>query len=558
MQLGDWFELEEGDSVPDFISPWSYQRNENGDKEGWKPSKKDIPDIWIHPDNSFVLTLNAAELNPSESMSCGFCLRFPRITAIRAEGYPGGSKKHEDCQAFTELLTLHTEYNHGRGRGQEQFQSKATTSRFLTEKQWQKCGKQLKAKMSRKATNEVKSFHIPNVVRVLSHALDGYLFTVLPGNYSLDNDGFTSAEAEENGWANEAKSVTSRDDVIQFIKSHGGRCELSVHVGSDYVLGGVITDAQVVNLKNLIDSINEDTVMEGTKKTEAPVRRLFQMGGVTKWTFPFSIVSKFLNSLGSNASLDEKSIKKYWPTLARPRRSDYLVMTKAAATSLNDVEDDYGLRINELSNFTDFQRALEEVGRQTSKRQRLSLHTEIARPWQLSVLNDFDESDRSIFGGKLQALWPYAEKASTPGTSLTIIYPDLFVKLGLEDEERVKMEDVNETQSRRWDEVPQSKKLGPIAASLPLAKVMGAIVTPHLHSGVTHVLCEMKRNKSLAWSSTLPRNVFTDPTAGSRLRERLLSLEESATFDRRSHKGVLLVTPEWLEEKWGENQRKSK
>ena len=49
LQMGKWFESED---VPDFISLESYQNNSDvDDSSGWKPEKKDRPDIWIRPED---------------------------------------------------------------------------------------------------------------------------------------------------------------------------------------------------------------------------------------------------------------------------------------------------------------------------------------------------------------------------------------------------------------------------------------------------------------------------------------------------------------------------
>lgn len=81
-RLGYWFK---SDEVPDFISSESYQRGFVRDELGWKPEKKDRPDVWINPEDSFVVTVNSAELQTSHSMQAGFTLRFPRITKIRGK-----------------------------------------------------------------------------------------------------------------------------------------------------------------------------------------------------------------------------------------------------------------------------------------------------------------------------------------------------------------------------------------------------------------------------------------------------------------------------------------
>jgi hypothetical protein len=148
-------------------------------------------------------------------------------------------------------------------------------------------GKQKAAKRSRKQTNEVKQFRIPDAVAPLSSALDGFIFSVQPGNYLLQNDSFAAAKVEENEWATaaEVKSVRDRLHVIRFIQSHGGICELAVHQGTGFLLGGTATDAKVTNLHTLM----ANTDKHGTTKKYAEARRLIEMGGIIKWTFVYSI-----------------------------------------------------------------------------------------------------------------------------------------------------------------------------------------------------------------------------------------------------------------------------
>ncbi len=251
------------------------------------------------------------------------------------------------------------------------------------------------------------------------------------------------------------------------------------------------------------------------------------------------LVSKFLKSLDDDASGYTKSIKKDWPTLAQPHQSDFLVMSDAARTSLLHVsEDKYGLRINEVARQFDFDRALEEARREKSKRTRL--------PWQVHAMSSFHKNERWIFGGKVQKLWPYSKYTDTD--SPVIMYPDLFATVGLERQDDANIESSSVTESPRWKQVMESKSLGRVAATVPLAKAMGAIITPHLHNGVTHILCDLKRYKELIWSSLNPPSIFSDEESGSRLHERLISLEESAAVD--CDKDVILVSPDWLEDKW--------
>ncbi|KAL7541228.1 hypothetical protein ACHAXR_012211 [Thalassiosira sp. AJA248-18] len=543
LQLGKWFQ---SDDVPDFFSSMSYQRDENGDDGGWKPDKKDRPDIWIKPEDSFVVTINAGEFQTSSSFQAGFSLRFPRISRYRGKGSED-PKNPDQVASWGELNTIFDEQEANR---QEEVsfgsQTQRQTSRFLTAKQLQMTAKQ-KPKKSRKQTTEVKQFHIPDAGTPLSKVLDGFIFSVQPGIYCLENDAFALAEAEENGWATEAKSVKSRDDVMQFIHSHGGKCQLTVHQGTDFLLGGSVTDAKV---SNLIKLMAETDVISTTKK-DAEARRLIEMGGILKWSFVYAIVSKFLRQLDDDASGYEKSIKTDWPSLAHPRHSDFLAMSDAAETALEATEDKYGLRIHEISSSLDFSRALENMARRKSSKKVDKSPTSVI-PWQSRAMNSFADNERWIFGGKPQKLWPYGEHADTNG-SMCILYPDLFADFGFEEEEDADKEARAVSESPRWKDVMESKSLRKVAAALPLAKALGAVVTPYLHSGVTHILCDLKRHKMLKWSSMHPLTVFSDAESGSKIHERLISLEESAALNGASHENVLLVSPDWLEEKWNKD-----
>jgi hypothetical protein len=257
-------------------------------------------------------------------------------------------------------------------------------------------------------------------------------------------------------------------------------------------------------------------------------------------------VSQFLTSLSDVTSSYRRSIKDDWPSLASARASDFLAVSDTAKLNLQSTEDVYGLRINEVAGSLDFCRALEEVGRH---RQKQCIKGVEGVPWQVMALHNFNDNERWMFGGKLQKLWPYVKNADE-NASKCILYPDLFDDLGYEDEVDANKEALDFNESPRWeDDIMVSKSLGYVAATLPLAKALGAIVTPHLHTGVTHILCDLARHKMLKWSSRHPLSIYTDSQSGSRLQERLISLEEiSADWP-----GVLLVSPTWLEDKWNED-----
>ena len=215
-------------------------------------------------------------------MSAGMSLRFPRITAIRAEGFVQGPKPHDEVESFSQLSTMFIEKEEDCDVDPTQLDSQSTVqgSRFMTAKQLESSGKQKKQAKSRKQTAEVKAFSIPEVDSLLSCALDGLTFTVLPGTYDLESDAFAAAEAKENGWEEEASAVTSREDVIRFIKTHGGKCELSSHTGSDFMLGGTKEDPKVAIYQDLIDVTNEDAIILTTTKKDAEVSKFKFVAGV--------------------------------------------------------------------------------------------------------------------------------------------------------------------------------------------------------------------------------------------------------------------------------------
>jgi hypothetical protein len=283
--LGKWFESEE---LPGFISLESYQRSPVGDRDGWKPEKKDRPDLWINPNDSFVITVNAAELTVSHSMQAGLTMRFPRITEYRGKRTKN-PKNPDEVADWSELRTIFDEQEETRQNEISLGSEQQETSRFLTAKQLQ-TGKLKAAKKSRKTIVEVKQFNIPGAAAPLSQILDGYTFTVLPGNYCLEDDAYATAEAKEDGWESSAITVRSQKDVIRFIQSHGGTCLLTMHTGTDFLLGGRVTDAPVSNLRTLMANTDRNS----TAKKETDARKLLELGGILKWTFVYSIGEQWL------------------------------------------------------------------------------------------------------------------------------------------------------------------------------------------------------------------------------------------------------------------------
>ena len=85
LNTGKWFPSDESRrEFPEFISSQSFtDDSETRNSEGWKPKKEDYPDLWINPEDSVILTINAGEICPSTAFPSRVTLRFPRITQVR-------------------------------------------------------------------------------------------------------------------------------------------------------------------------------------------------------------------------------------------------------------------------------------------------------------------------------------------------------------------------------------------------------------------------------------------------------------------------------------------
>jgi DNA ligase 4 len=57
----------------------------------------DVPDVWIEPKNSIILTIKASELVKSSTSRTESTLRFPRVTNIRSD------KPWNECMTLEEF-----------------------------------------------------------------------------------------------------------------------------------------------------------------------------------------------------------------------------------------------------------------------------------------------------------------------------------------------------------------------------------------------------------------------------------------------------------------------
>ncbi len=122
-----------------------------------------------------------------------------------------------------------------------------------------------------------------------------------------------------------------------------------------------------------------------------------------------------------------------------------------------------------------------------------------------------------------------------------ILYPDIYPvgKYGFQKEENA----WNESQKEQQTNACHESAMGEVASVLPLAKAMGAKVTPHLHQGVTHILCDIVCDK-FNWHPSISTNTFHDLKRGSSLHQRLTEMNSDSSID------VLLISPSWIRSKW--------
>ncbi len=122
-----------------------------------------------------------------------------------------------------------------------------------------------------------------------------------------------------------------------------------------------------------------------------------------------------------------------------------------------------------------------------------------------------------------------------------LLYPDIFPdnKFGFSKMKDAWEEDV----SPRWGDVQPDCAQNEISSALLLAKAMGAQASPHLHDGITHILCDLKV-ETLKWSSGISINAFQNTKRGQHIHQRLLQMEESNPLH------ITLVSPDWVQSQW--------
>jgi DNA ligase-4 len=535
---GQWFREENhGSSVPDFISKRSFQ-NEERDSPVFK--KKVYPDLWIRPDDSVVLTIKASEIVAADAFQAGITLRFPRIQRIRQKG-SGDDKEARQVETLEGLHQAYREQMARReGAGEIEFQSGDVEGR--ANRRFQTAEEGLRKKTNKRNITQGPEWTMPKADRKESSALDGLALVALEGVYRLE--GLDLEEASEQGWRETAQSIKGRDDMLRYISIHGGTPKISVSQDTDFVVGGRADDARVIMHHNGLEHAIKES-RKSRSKTGLTTDVMVRIGGVLKWTYVIAIVHQWKEAMKSfkyeddeeaNNMFSTSSIKYTHPELLKPSRHYYLL---ASSSSFKRGEEVFGISTKDVCTLIDFKRGLEAVAnhrrRDNEKRARLNQESPDAVPWQYRALNVVQPELRWSVATPFQKLWPFTKDSGSAGDAV-VIYPDLFGQ----DFGEKRSQDAQS--NGRLDQI--SNAASAIESVLPLARLLGAQVTTHLHEGVTHVLCQLDTDKDYVAFADFDGIEYCDGQEHARqLRARLWSMHGQ---DCRVH----FVTPSWIRNQW--------
>lgn len=498
-----------------------------------------VPDFWIDPHNSVVLTLNAGEIVISDAFSLGLTLRFPRITKVRIGA---DSKNPSDIESDRSLYDKFFKVQGDRSisSGSSDFKVGSPAGkvacqkcRFFTEKQYLELKKNKKSKKTLKALTGVS---LPAEPEVMSAVLKGLTFSLLGKGFKIEEGSIDIEEARDQGWLDEAKLVNDSSAVITFIKRHGGIYKISADNGCTFVLGGSCEDPKVATHVRAIEIARSQTRDKRAKtKKGQQQERMAQSDGVLRWTYVYSLVHRWL----ADGHSYEEAIQSVKPEMLRPTILDYLARPNWVDTG---ILADPSLFESDLSTQSMMRRAVGLVER--LKQQCLDKtqddNATHRSSWRSECIERLEVDQLWVVACKRQALWPYS-RYEEPHPRI-VLYPDIFYdNNGLFSEGQV----ANETCEVLWNDDLSNLPSSSITSALPLARVMGAFVTPHLDDNVTHILCDLTEGPNeIVFDDDVTESIFFDGRRGRLLLDRL------KTRVLRDH-AILLISPGWLRKrKW--------
>lgn len=493
------------------------------------------PDLWIHPADSRILTLNAGEIVISDTFSAGVTLRFPRINKIR-EG--ADDKPRSDIESDLSLWKIFQDVTESRSGVDSGESIKLGSSvkhdihkecRFMTEEQLQLLkGKTKRSISSKRAPGVV----IPTMTKRESYVLKGLTFHVFEGSYGLSYNSSAMHEAMEQGWIREGRRVSSSSDVQTFLVNHGGRHILTPDGEDTIVVGGSRGDPKVLAFIRSIETayVKQSSRLKSKKIEQVALATLKQ--GCLRWMYVYSLVHRWLDKTKSS----ELPIKDSDPDFLRPSVLDYLARPEKTGEKVDGI--DLQLLTADLTSVSDIRRAIEIVSEATSCSKSEKINRSDAKSWQKEAVERLTKDERWAVACKHQVLWPYSEDHEPDG--LVLIYPHIFRDFG-----NIESSDSSTEHVERWKSALPLAQANAIESVIPLARVMGAIVTPHLHRLVTHVLCDLRGVDVLKYDGDVTNEVFVARQRGSDLLKRLEEIRKHTSHE------IHLISATWLRKrKW--------
>jgi len=503
IELGKWFR-KENYALPNFISVRSLQRDSTEDFNGWKFNKSNYPDIWINPKDSVVLIIKGQELVVSDEHSVGLTLRFPRIKKIRLDTVDGDEKFASETNTDEEIWRIFDETRSRRLDtdsmigSQSQFSTTITSlkrCRFLTPEEYgrkDKKRKKIKARVS-------PARKVPKVEVIESQILTGLTFNVLEGIYALDESSFEAQEGEKEGWAHDAKKVKTEEDVIEFVKKHNGTyASTPKGIPYEYIIGGSKDDARVMTLNEGLKYVKSLT--DPKKKADKELASLINHEGILKWTFVYSLVHRIQKEGVTQSAIDNHG--RY----LIPEPHHYLTRV----FQNESMEEELFSLLRPIS-IDEMELALTIPG-----------NNERNRPWQFKGLVDLKKEERWILSSLFTPLWPYYSDGDLMDeihreNKSVVLYPDVFSDFGFSSEKDLADETLKCGKSTRWNNVVVDSD--EIMSVCPLVSVMGGLITPHLHSGVTHIICLLKEDTELSYKDVTSLDIFSCQKRGQYLMD---------------------------------------
>jgi hypothetical protein len=178
-------------------------------------------------------------------------------------------------------------------------------------------------------------------------------------------------------------------------------------------------------------------------------------------------------------------------------------------------------------------------------------------------MNSLPPEERWLVDGKFLTLWPYTRQLENEATLVKpmILFPDIFLEsFGLSIESEAIQQLLSNEKSAQWSGVDPYLMDAEMESSISLARAMGALVTPHLHDGVSHILCHLipgYEEKQFQISPNFgvddqddyiraqPEAIFRFSRHALRLIDRLKCLRSTCFM-----KQVTLISPSWVTSKW--------